>query len=883
MKWNKLLERQMRKHLPAHLQDDEKLMQFLQVINTSYNSYERDHDLSERAFKISEEEFVAVNNQLKEELSVKRLSIAQLKEAIQGVAENSLSLDSDSLLDIVQYLQQQIQLRKEAEATRATTANRLAFLISNMQTAILVEDENRHIVLTNQVFCDMFGIPVPPELLTGADCSGAAEQNKVLFAQPEQFVHRIAELLQQKKVVVNEELRLADGRVFERNYIPIFIDDVYKGHLWNYKDITERMLAQQAVKRREEKYRNIIANMNLGLMEVDINGMVQYVNHRFCEMSGYATDELTNRKVTQLLTFGENSDLIQQKAELRKKGISDAYELAVKNKRGELKWWIISGAPLYDDAGELAGSIGIYLDFTDRKKLEFDLYQARELAEQSDRAKENFLASMSHEIRTPMNAILGMSRQLEKTAMDSTQRRYLQTIHTATDHLMVVINDILDMSKIHAGMLHLESIGFNMEGVIRHAVQVMLPRAEEKGITLTAAFEKGISPVLLGDPHRLNQVLLNLMSNAIKFTAKGEVQVSCSIEETLPGRQLLKVVVKDTGIGMDAVFLSTLFDKFSQEDASVARKYGGTGLGMAITRQLVELMKGHIFVNSQKGVGTQISFIIPFSTGTTADLPEAPGKAANYSVLQGKRVLVAEDYEMNRLVVSTLLKQYGVHITEAVDGAQAIELLQAQPFDLVLMDVQMPVMGGIDATLYLRKQLQLTLPVIALTANAVKGESERCIGAGMNAYVSKPFEEADLISAMITCLDGQAAVKEHAAVVPLAESGLPLYSLEKLQKLGEGDTGFIHKMIQLFITQVPASAHSLQQALNSGNFEQVRALAHKIKPAISNMDIHSLKEVVRNIEVTAEKEPGHAMLPVWADTLVKVVDEVADDLKKLTL
>lgn len=872
----------MQKHLPAAMHADEQLLAFLQAVNASYHSYERDHDLSERAFKISEEEFIAVNNQLTEELSVKRLSIEQLKGAILGMAEEGLSLESDNLLDIVQFLKVQIQLRKEAEDTLTTTANRLAFLISNMQTGILVGDEDRHIVLTNQVFCDMFGIQATPEQLVGADCTGAIEEHKGLFAQPEKFVQRMDVLLQDKKLVVNEQLRLADGRIFERNYIPIFIEDVYKGHLWNYKDITERIMAEQAVKRREEKYRNIIANMNLGLLEVDNNGMVQYANHRFCEMSGYALDELTYRKAASLFTFGENNQLIEEKAALRKKGISDAYELAVKNKRGELKWWFISGAPLYDDAGELAGSIGIYLDFTDRKKLEFDLYEAREAAEQSARTKENFLANMSHEIRTPMNAILGMSRQLEKTSLDKDQRLYLQTVHTATDHLMVVINDILDMSKIHAGMLHLERIGFNMEGVIRHAVQVMMPRALEKKIDLTAHFEKGISPVLLGDPHRLNQVLLNLLSNAIKFTEKGQVSVIGSIQEMGPGKQTIKVLVKDTGVGMDAAFLTTLFDKFAQEDTSVARKYGGTGLGMAITRQLVELMKGHITVSSVKGAGTEVSFTIPFSTGTVADLPDAPEKATSRQVLRDKKVLVVEDYEMNRLVVNTMLKQYGMHITEVEDGAQAIEQLTLHPFDLVLMDVQMPVMGGIEATEYIRKQLHLNVPVIALTANAVKGESERCMNAGMNAYVSKPFEEEDLVSTMAACLEENLPQKEHGqSLLSLTEDAIPLYSLEKLNKLGGGDTAFIQKMTELFLAQVPASVHSMQHALDAGDYDTMRALAHKLKPAIHNLDIHTLKEVVRDIEITAEKDPGNEMLPVWVHTLVTVVGEVADELKKM--
>ncbi|TDW97354.1 PAS domain-containing hybrid sensor histidine kinase/response regulator [Dinghuibacter silviterrae] len=850
MKWNKLLERQMQKHLREGTLPAE-LIPFLEAINNSYNAYERDRELSERAFKISEEEYIEVTRQLKEELAQKKLSIEQLKEAAVSLGEGGIVLESENLADIAGFLSEQVNKRKVA-------ANRLSALIRNMQTGILLEDEHGLVALTNQTFCDIFGIPRSPEALVGQDFSRMTARHNSLFLEPERFTRRIARLLEDKKVAVDEEIHLADGRIVERDYIPIFIDGIYSGQLWNYKDITkrkrdearlkaseelwhfalegagegvwqyylpekdvfisprhhamlgfddedtvispgkwlslvhpedkhilfevdeaysrdaiswhereyrvlhrdghfiwilergmvirrhpdgmparivgthsditERKLAEQNIRLREEKYRNIIDNMNLGLVEADNEGLIQYVNQRFCDMSGYTPEELTGQNFLP--------------------GLSDASEVAVQNKKGDTRWWFVSRAANYNDSGVARGSVLIALDITDRKKLEVELQEARESAEQSAKAKESFLANMSHEIRTPMNAIKGMSIQLKKTPLDAKQQQYLDTIHTATNHLMVVINDILDMSKIQAGMLSIESIGMNLDNVIRHAIHVMEPDATEKGLALGIHLPAGLYPILMGDPHRLNQVLLNLLSNSIKFSEKGGVDVTCSVLNATPSSQLVRIVVKDTGIGMDANFLSTIFEQFSQEDRSIARKYGGTGLGMAITRQLIKLMNGDIEVFSEKGKGTEVCLTLPFQRGKKADLPSDADNLPGKALLKGKHILIVEDNELNRFVVKTLLKGYGVVIAEAVNGAEAVRLLREQTFDLVLMDVQMPVMSGLEAIAIIRNDLKLGVPVIALTANAIREEIDRYRLAGMNDHVSKPFEEATLIRAM---------------------------------------------------------------------------------------------------------------------------------------
>lgn len=509
-------------------------------------------------------------------------------------------------------------------------------------------------------------------------------------------------------------------------------------------DITERKLAEEKLRANEEKYRSIIANMNLGLLDVDTQDTITYANQSFCQMSGYTEQELVGKTARSLFVNDDGARVVEEKTGEREKGISDVYELLVKDKQGNAKWWLISGAPRYNDKGEFVGSTGIHLDITERKTLEKELRDAKFEAENLAKAKEVFLANMSHEMRTPMNAIMGMSEMLAKTPLDDQQKFYLDTIHTASDNLLVIINDILDLSKMEAGKVVLEKIGFEFMPLVKKAVQIMAHKAEEKGLALNYSADGQIADVFLGDPYRINQVLLNLLSNAVKFTSKGSVEIKVKLLEDLADSQLLQVDVTDTGIGMDADYLVNLFDKFSQENKSTTRKFGGTGLGMSICKQMVELMQGTISVESTKGVGTTFSIKLTMPKGSIEDLPKPDKTSFDKAFLQGKTILVVDDNPLNRLIAATILKNYKASVVEAVNGQDAIDKITGQQLDAVLMDIQMPVMDGYEATGKVRA-MGNSLPIIALTAEALKGEKERCVSAGMNDYISKPFKEVEFL------------------------------------------------------------------------------------------------------------------------------------------
>ncbi len=974
MKLNRLLERQLKKFVPPDCIEKEELKAFLNAVNDSYNSFERDLELSERAFRISEEEYRDINAKLNVEIAEREASLAKLRETFDRLqTTHTEDKGMSGLLHMATSLQKRVSDLSDTEQKLLAQKKFYERILNEIPADIAILDRNRAYLFINP---HAVKDPTIREWMIGhTDEEYAAYRNRPLDAtkerrqffdmvvqkgkkqeQEERMINRLGEeefhlrvlspvfdehgefdlmiiygvnITERKKV--EEKVRLSESRFrsifdnslalicvhdlqgivqdvnsavvnilgysaqtligaplanllpvslradFQKTYMATLLKDskasgimmavgrngrphylLYQNYLVAEggappyvigfaQDITARMEAEKQLKASEEKYRNIIANMNLGLLEVNNDEIIVYANNSFCDMCGYELDELVGKSPIHLFLKGDNQLEGDDVVNRRREGLSDAYELKIKDKRGNVRWWLVSGAPAYDSDGAMKGTIGIHLDITLQKTLELELRQAKADAEKSARAKETFLANMSHEIRTPMNAILGISGLMSKADLPPQQRSWLGNIQTAANNLLVIINDLLDFSKIESGKMTIEHIGFHLKVVINNAVQILRHRAEEKGILLLSNFDSTIAPVLLGDPYRFNQVLMNLLSNSMKFTEHGSVSISCKVAQADAVSQTITFTVTDTGIGMSKEFMAHLFDKFSQEDESITRRYGGTGLGMSIIRQLVELMGGTIKVESEKNKGTTISFSIRFYRGTAADVPQTRYSSIDTQILKGKRILLTEDNELNRLLASAILNDYGAMVTEAENGAIAISQMQQNYFDLVLMDVQMPVKDGLEATKYIRANVDAGIPIIALTANAQKSQEEQCLAAGMNDFISKPFTETRLVQLVGKWLGRDTGVTAEPEVMPEPEERAPA-DLSKLHQISRGDPNFVTRMTNLFLEKTPPLLEQLNAAGNNGDLAQVAFLAHRIKSSVGIMGIPGLEDAIAGLE-----------------------------------
>ncbi len=498
---------------------------------------------------------------------------------------------------------------------------------------------------------------------------------------------------------------------------------------------------------QEEKHRNIINNMNMGLLEVDNNDIVQFANQTFCDMSGFSLEELIGNKPTELIVEKHNHHIIEKKIVKRQNGISNGFEMEIVKKNGEKRIWYISGAPNINDKGECIGSIGVHMDITEQKILEKELENAKLIAEKASKTKEMFLANMSHEIRTPLNVLLGMIRLIEKEQINQTVLDYITSSKDAANHLLSILNDILDMSKIESGKMKINHLSMDIYSINNSLENIFLPSASAKNIEFISHIDPLIEP-LKGDEVRLRQVLINLISNAIKFTEKGRIESTIRLIENTEEHQLINFTIEDTGIGMSEEFIQNIFEKFTQESNLANRKYEGTGLGMTISKDILDLMNGKLMIESKQNIGTKIQFELSFKKANRPKQTKVLLKLKT-KLLKGKNILLVEDNKLNRLIVRKMLELSGCIVEEAENGNIAINKVINQKFDLILMDIQMPEMDGIEATKIIRTGLNLSTPILALTANSFQHDIDKYFDIGMNDFIIKPFEEDQFYAKII--------------------------------------------------------------------------------------------------------------------------------------
>lgn len=635
------------------------------------------------------------------------------------------------------------------------------------------------------------------------------------------------------------------------------------------RDITERKktedalsLAGKAVERSEAKYRGILENMDLGLLEVDPNDIILRAYPKFCEMSGYDEKELIGQHATHFLLSPEYHEFLAAQNKDRQKGEAAVYEVELVRKDGSKRWVIISGAPFTNQEGEMIGSLGIHFDISDRKRLQLELETAKEAAEEAQKAERLFLASMSHEIRTPLNAIIGMSHLLADTKLTSEQNEYMEILQNSGGILHGLISDILDFAKIDAGRVEIQEHEFDLVEMTQSLVNLYEVKLEERPIELKASLDPKINTKLIGDQQLLNQVLLNLLSNADKFTSEGTISVTIEQIGSDKDSRTVRFAVEDSGVGMTPEELNRIFDEFKQASQGVRMKYGGTGLGLAISRKIVRLMGGEIQVESEKGKGTVFHFTIDLQdTGLATTKHETLAKKKTFDAT-GCRILVAEDNPFNQKYISRLLEKWEIAFDLADNGKIATEMAQQRKYDIVLMDLSMPEMDGYQATEWIRKHPteNQNIPIIALTASTLSSMKAEALDRGMNDFMTKPFNPSDLEVTLSKYLPLSSSSEVTVETISEEHSNDRGLDQQSLTAMYGDDLEYQVEIFEMFMQLTPPDMDLLEKKIQAKNHEEIYQQAHKLKPTFAMVGLPWIMEQMLAIEKAGREKADFEMI-----------------------
>jgi len=684
-------------------------------------------------------------------------------------------------------------------------------------------------------------------------------------------------------------VRVAEGQLSKR--VDITSNDEI-GELASSFNIMVSQLqkSKEELLRSDEQHRLLFNNNPLPMLIYSLETLaILEVNQAMVNKYGYTREEFKDLSIKNLRPTEDIPMLIKAVEEARK-GMNKKAEWRHRIKDGTIIIVDVSATSI-NYMEEEARMVVIH-DITLKKKAEQELIRAKDLAEESVKSKELFLANMSHEIRTPLNAIIGMTRLLQKTKMNKKQLRYFSAVRNSAKHLLTIINDILDISKIESGELQFEAIGFKVDTVIDSLVKSIEHKTIEKDIYIHYEIDKAARQILIGDPVRLNQVLLNLLSNAVKFTSKGEVKLLCNVLNEGIDQLLLEFKIIDTGIGIPKEKMETIFESFKQVDASVTRKFGGTGLGLSISRNLVQLQGGDIFVESEEEKGSTFGFRLMYTKGDETDLPKEDKEVIDTQALSQTEVLLVEDNKVNQLMAATIMEEWNFKVDTAGDGKVAIEKLRDKKYDVVLMDIQMPVMGGIEATQIIRKEMppdKSGVPIIAVTANALRGDKKKYLDAGMNDYLSKPFEPGSLYNKIAKLVKQENGKGYREPLPPSVEKPKPivedipsekLYDLSTLQNMSRGNDDFVLEMIQTFIETVSKSLVNFDEFMECQKWDRVSAVAHRMKPSLDLFGIGEIKNEIRLLEHYTSEKKNIEMIPELVGKLKRVCNKVMEGLQE---
>ncbi|UOQ66146.1 PAS domain-containing hybrid sensor histidine kinase/response regulator [Hymenobacter volaticus] len=749
---------------------------------------------------------------------------------------------------------------------RATAAERrLAGMLEQAGPGMLLVGSEGTIERINETLCLLLGGTEAPSYWIGQPAEALFARLQSLAVQPAQQALRLKELRAAQEPVLSEKIALRDGRVLALDYVLPF-GGAAGSELFSYRLVAEAAAPDVT---KEFQPDQLLYHLPVPVAVHDLNGVLLAFNQAFALLLQLPASQLLGTQLSELMPSVDHAQTWPM--------YITQFNSTVETSVGQLPLLPRNGQPrqlLYHahriiQPGQPPCVLLCALDITERVQAEVELKRGKERAEASALAKEGFLANLSHEIRTPMNGVLGMARQLTKTQLDQDQRELLRIIQTSGEHLLSVLNEVLDMTKISSARLELEQMSFDLRESMEEAMQPLAVQAAEKGVAFHVALFMQAEPLprVMGDAYRLNQVLINLVSNSIKFTAiEGSISIGGYLISQTETHLTAGFRITDTGIGIPAEKLDHIFEDFVQASPDTSRRFGGTGLGLGIARALVEQMGGTIVVESQLSSGSTFQFTVTLPKAEGVEVAPRP-VLLDTGALRNRRVLVVEDNSINREVVRLLLQSWGALVDEAENGPAALVLHAEHRYDAVLMDIQMPGMSGVEATLQMRLHPDVEralVPVLALTANAFRSDLDRYLKAGINDCLTKPFKEEEFYCKLV-------------ALVQAPE--VPLYNLEQVHELADGEITFVERIVRSFLLHIPPILQQIQVAAAAGQWAQVAKLVHHIKPNLVQFGVAGVTQPLQLL--MDQPRPGTKTSKVRTAAVQQLVRQVERVLRVL--
>ncbi|WP_353548789.1 PAS domain S-box protein [Sediminibacterium sp. KACHI17] len=776
------------------------------------------------------------------------------------------------VLALIIQLNRDISRRKKAEESVGYSDERYKNLIENASVVMYTTDLNGMITFANQQVGDLTGYSV--EELIGKDFSFLLHPSwmqQVFNHYTQQFQNKVTSTTLEFVI----RTKTGNQKWVEQTAQLILKDDMVQGFQCMVRDITEKKKIELELKESEQRRKEnqlrleaILENTTSLIFIKGLDGRYITINKRFKEVMG-VSDEMVIGKTDYEFSEKEAGDhykmLDEEVVNTRKPVETEEWIFGPEGRKNLL----VIKFPLIDHRKKIFGIGGIATDITDRVLYQQKLIEARKNAEEAKQLQEQFLANMSHEIRTPMNGIQGMTNLLLQTELNGQQKEFTSMIKRSVNNLLVIVNDILDFSKIKAGKITLDKVPFQIREVLNQIKVQFEHELAQKELDLMIDHDMGLPETVIGDPYRLNQVLVNVIGNAVKFTVSGEVRIKTDVTQQTGNKASIRFTVTDTGIGIPEEKTGIIFEPFTQAGPEIARNYGGAGLGLSICKGLLELQGGSIQFANIPGGGAEFVIQIPYEVQY-----EQSAERDESQLLKGKNFLVVEDNEVNQKLVSYVLKKVGGNVDIANNGRAAIDLLEQKKayYDLIIMDIQMPVMDGYEATEYIRNTLQLQTPIIAMTATALKGDRDRSVQVGMNDFMLKPFEFNDLYKRLIRLL-----IKDTIETDNLdAMNSQKLYDLSLLEGLDDKDS--LLDVLNLFLENTPAQMTELAQLSDTGDWDALYQLAHKLKGALAMLQATHISELLGKIEAAGRERNDTDQIPAKVAEVCALFDQMKAQL-----